>query len=128
MVRRTAGVVGARAEQLACQFLNGKGLTTITRNYRCRLGEIDLVMRHGDCLVFAEVRYRGGRRFTRAVLTVDMHKQRKLIRTAALFLSGRPQFANTPVRFDVVAIDADSRGHESIEWLRDAFRPRDAAL
>ena len=85
-------------------------------------------MRHGDCLVFAEVRYRGGRRFTRAMLTVDVHKQRKLIRTAALFLAGRPQFANNPVRFDVVAIDADGLGSHTIEWLRDAFRPRDASL
>ena len=85
-------------------------------------------MRDGGCLVFVEVRYRGGRRFTRAGLTVDMRKQRKLIRTAALFLAGRPQFANLPVRFDVVAIDTDDHGGQTIEWLLDAFRPPDASL
>ena len=128
MVRATTRAVGARAEQIACRYLNDKGLTTITRNFRCRLGEVDLVMRHDDCLVFVEVRYRGTRPITLARLTVDTRKQQKLIRTAALFLSKRPQFANTLIRFDVVAIDADDRGGQTIEWLRDAFRPGDSSL
>ena len=128
MVRRTTRAVGDRAEQLACEFLTGKGLRTITRNFRCRLGEIDLVMRHGECLVFVEVRFRGGRRITGAGMTVDIHKQRKLLRTAALFIAGRPALANSAVRFDVVAIDADERGEQTLDWIRDAFRPGDASL
>jgi putative endonuclease len=76
-----------------------------------------------DCLVFAEVRYRRSDRFVTAGLTVDRHKQRKLIRTAALYLARRPRFANHTVRFDVVAIEGDT-----INWIRDAFRPADSAL
>jgi len=128
VVRRNTRTVGADAEKLACKFLNAQGLTNVTQNFRCRLGEIDLVMFDDDCLVFTEVRYRSGSCLTHAGLTVDTRKQKKLIRTAALFLARRPQFANSPVRFDVVAIDTDARHGETIEWIRDAFRPLDAAL
>ena len=76
-----------------------------------------------DCLVFVEVRYRGSRRISPARLTVDTNKQRKLIRTAAMYLAKRSKFADSKVRFDIAAIDGDS-----MEWLRDAFRPADASL
>ena len=76
-----------------------------------------------DCLVFVEVRYRGGRRLSPASQTVDAHKQRKIIRTAAMYLANRPRFANNKVRFDVAAIDGTK-----MHWLRDAFRPGDASL
>lgn len=128
MARRDTRTVGFDAEQLADQFLTREGLIPITRNFRCRLGEIDLIMRDEDCLVFVEVRYRSNNRFTRAGLTVDIHKQRKIIQTAALFLAKRAQFANSIVRFDVVAVDADERGNETIEWIKDAFRPADSRL
>ncbi len=85
-------------------------------------------MRDGNCIVFAEVRYRSGKRLTRARLSVDDRKQRKLIRTAALFLSRRPRLADRTVRFDVVAIDVDARHGATIEWVRDAFRPTDSSL
>ena len=85
-------------------------------------------MRDGDCLVFIEVRYRAMNRFARASLSVDRHKQRKIIRTAALFLTRRAAYANSKVRFDVVAIDADACGEQTIEWIRDAFRPTDSSL
>ena len=85
-------------------------------------------MRDSKCLVFVEVRYRSGRRLVKASVTVDYHKQRKLVRTAAMFLARQPQLAANPVRFDVVAIDADARGEQTIEWVRDAFRPGDASL
>lgn len=81
-----------------------------------------------DCLVFIEVRYRTTNRFSRAGQTVDIHKQRKLIRTAALFLAKRAKFANSLVRFDVVAVDADEHGEKTIEWIKDAFRPADSSL
>ena len=85
-------------------------------------------MHDEDCLVFIEVRYRGSKSFSRAGLTVDSHKQRKLIRTAALFLAKRSRYANSVVRFDVVAIDADEHGEKTIEWIKDAFRPADSSL
>jgi len=118
VVRRDTRTVGADAEHLASQFLRRQDLIPVTRNFRCRLGEIDLIMLDKDCLVFIEVRYRASNRFSRASQTVDIHKQRKLIRTAALFLAKRAKFANSLVRFDVVAIDADEHGEKTIEWIK----------
>ncbi len=103
-------------------------MALVMRNFRCRLGEIDLIMTDDDCLVFVEVRYRGRNRFVAAKLTVDGHKQRKIIRTAALFIARKSRFANSVVRFDVVAIDTNASGEETIEWIRDAFRPSDSRL
>ncbi|HSG58175.1 MAG TPA: YraN family protein [Woeseiaceae bacterium] len=123
MARRTTRALGAAAEELACRYLVDQGLRPIERNFRCRLGEIDLVLLDSRCLVFAEVRYRHSDRFVAAGLTVDYHKQKKLIRTAALYLARRPRFANHTVRFDVVAIEG-----KNVNWIRDAFRPADASL
>lgn len=128
MARVDTRALGRDAERIAEQFLVGRGLAPIARNFRCRLGEIDLIARHAAQLVFVEVRFRGpGSRF-RAQLTVDRHKQNKLVRTAALFVARRPQFANSVMRFDVVAIDDDGAGKTSIDWIRDAFRPQDSGF
>lgn len=128
MVRRNTRAVGSDAERLADRFLTRQGLKPVAQNFRCRLGEIDLIMLDDDCLVFIEVRYRASNRFSAAGRTVDIHKQRKLIRTTALFLAKRPQFTNHIVRFDIVAIDADEDGNKTIEWIKDAFRPADSSL
>ena len=128
MVRADTRTLGFDAEQLATDFLAREGTQIIQRNFRCRLGEIDLIVRDDRCIAFVEVRYRGSRSFSRAVLTVDRHKQKKLIRTAALYLSKRPRYADCTTRFDVVAIDADAGGDLSIDWIRDAFRPADNQL
>lgn len=121
-----AGTVGARAEDLACQYLRAEGLRLLAQNFRRRGGEIDLIMFDDDVLVFVEVRFRTTARFAQPGLTVDIHKQRKLIRTAALFLASNPQLADATTRFDVVAV-VDSN-HPQCEWMRDAFRPEDSAL
>ena len=128
MARADTRTLGFDAEQLADKFLKRQGLAPVTRNFRCRLGEIDLIARDGDAIVFVEVRYRAFNRFSRAGLTVDIHKQRKLIRTAALFTAQRSKYANCVMRFDVVAIDADEHGKKTIDWIKDAFRPADSRL
>jgi putative endonuclease len=128
LARVDTRTVGFDAERVAEDFLIREGLSPITQNFRCRLGEIDLVARDRDCLVFVEVRSRGAGSFTRARLTVDVHKQRKLIRTAALYVTKRPQYANSVMRFDVVAIDTDEHGETTIDWIKDAFRPGDSRL
>jgi putative endonuclease len=128
VVRATTRAVGSNAENLALQFLQNEGLTPVQRNFRCRLGELDLIMHDDNCLVIVEVRYRGSNSLVPASLTIDQRKQRKLIRTAALYLAWNQRFANSPLRFDVLAIDADTRNEISIEWIRDAFRPADASL
>jgi putative endonuclease len=103
------------------------GLKPVARNFRSRGGEIDLIMLHGNCLTFIEVRCRSSRRFLHPALSVDRRKQRKIMRTAALFLAGERCFSGYAVRFDVVAIDGAGK-HDSVEWIRDAFRPDDSVL
>ena len=83
-------------------------------------------MLDGDCLTFIEVRFRNSTRFTAPAPTVDFRKQRKIVRTAAMFLSSQRRFANRTVRFDVVAISGDRS--TQVEWIRDAFRPGDSSM
>jgi putative endonuclease len=115
--------VGRRNERLAESYLKSAGLTPVTRNFRCRLGEIDLVMLDGSVLVFVEVRYRRPNRFVSAAATVDGFKQRKLCNAAAIFLAEQPRYGEHVVRFDVVGIDGPNAGNSTIQWLKDAFRP-----
>jgi putative endonuclease len=124
--RGPAGPVGDRAEQLAFRYLVARGLEPVARNFRSRGGEIDLIMRDAACLVFIEVRYRNSARFAAASHTVDHHKQRKIIRTAAWFLSRKPRYANDVIRFDIVAVEGAERPR--VDWIRDAFRPNDSTL
>ncbi len=122
MARADTGSIGRQAEKLALDHLKAQGLKEITRNFRCRLGEIDLVMKDRDCLVFAEVRFRSQNSFSSAADSVDCHKQRKIIKTAAAFLGCHPQYSNCTVRFDVVGLDK-SGDQTSLRWIKDAFRP-----
>ena len=123
MARANTRTLGNDAEQLAFQFLRRQGLKPVSRNFRCRLGEIDLIMLAGECLVFIEVRYRAPNRFARATLTVDRRKQHKLAKAAAMFLALSPFYQRHCTRFDVVGVDRDVDNRVSIEWLADAFRP-----
>ena len=123
MARADTGSVGRQAEKLALDHLKAQGLKEITRNFRCRMGEVDLVMKDGDCLVFAEVRFRSRNNYASAVGSVDRHKQRKIIRTASAFLGLHPQYGNCVVRFDVIGLDK-SGDQTSLRWIRDAFRPQ----
>jgi len=113
---------GARAEQLALDYLRQQGLTSLSRNFRCRFGEIDLVMRDAECLVFIEVRYRSANRYASAALSVDARKQAKIVRTATYFLSRNQYLSDCPVRFDVVAFDSPEDDRDKLQWTKDAFR------
>ncbi|TCV93826.1 putative endonuclease [Luteibacter rhizovicinus] len=112
--RRAAG---DRCEARARTFLEGQGLTFVEANYQTRCGEIDLVMREGDTLVFVEVRYRSGRAFGGAAASVTASKQQKLIRAASFYLLRYPRDAQRPCRFDVVAFEGDAPP----DWHRGAF-------
>ncbi len=98
-----------------------KGLQPVTRNFRSRGGEIDLIMLHDNCLVFVEVRYRRSVRLASPAATVNQTKQQKIVRTAAQYLATRRRYARHATRFDVVSITGS--GGENIEWIQDAFRP-----
>lgn len=107
--------IGRDAEDRALAALARQGLRVVARNYRCRGGEIDLVMRDGDCLVFVEVRFRRRADFGGALSSVDRRKQQRLILAARHYLASSGW--SGPCRFDVVGID---RGREA-QWIRDAF-------
>lgn len=112
---------GANAEQQALEFLQAHGLKIVERNYRCRLGEIDLICEDGRWLVFIEVRFRQHHHYGTAAETVTPHKQRKLIRTAQHFLQHHPRRARNPARFDVIGVQGPA-GNATIDWIKDAFQ------
>ncbi len=122
----TTGAVGREAEQLAFEFLVERGLRPVARNFYCRGGEIDLIMLDEDCLTFVEVRFRASKAFVSASQTVDWHKQRKIVRTAAMFIARNSRFATRTMRFDVVAIEGTTA--DSVDWIKDAFRPDNSTL
>lgn len=107
---------GRRAEREALAFLQARGLRLIESNYRCRVGEIDLVMAQRDTLVFVEVRMRVNRRFGGAAASVTPAKQRRLCAAARHYLLTRGD-PGGPVRFDVVALE----GGAPPSWIVNAF-------
>lgn len=106
---------GQLAEDLASAYLQAQDVKILTRNYRLRGGEIDLIGQDGDYLVFIEVRYRGSEDFGGALGSIDRRKQQRIIHTAQYYLMQQPK--DLACRFDVVAINAK---HE-ISWLKNAF-------
>src|SRR5205085_5297238 len=93
---------GARAEDLCAELLRAAGLRLLERNWRCRLGEIDLIAEEGRMVVFAEVRMRSGGGFGGAAESVTAAKRARLIAAARLYLTRRPQ---AECRFDVFLVE-----------------------
>jgi putative endonuclease len=112
--------LGQAAENLACEFLQHRGLVLLQRNYRCRRGELDLVMRQGDTTVFVEVRYRSPSAFADGITSVDRHKQARLLAAAQYYLQQHPETSRHPCRFDVVAV-TPAHGENCVEWITNAF-------
>ena len=108
--------IGKDAEIHAERWLVRAGLRLVARNYRCRGGEIDLIMRDGHQLVFVEVRLRRDRRFGGALASIDYRKQRRLTLAATHFLQRHPW--EGPCRFDVVGL---SEPNGEPQWVKHAF-------
>ncbi|MCS7016777.1 MAG: YraN family protein [Gemmatales bacterium] len=100
---------GLWAEQMAADFLRRYGYRILRRNYRCPLGELDIVAREGNTLVFVEVRATGGEDAARAALSLDDRKQAQLWRVANYFLKLHG-LVNTTARFDAVVVARSSAG------------------
>ncbi|MDQ2075074.1 YraN family protein [Marinimicrobium sp. ABcell2] len=111
---------GQQAEALAETFLQRQGLQPRERNYRCKAGEIDLIMSQGETLIFVEVRLRSNARFASAAESVDARKQHKLLRAAQHYLLQRRLTDKVQCRFDVVAFDRGLKP-DGITWLPNAF-------
>lgn len=105
---------GPQAEHAAALYLIQRGLQLVGKNYRCRFGEIDLIMRSGATLVFVEVRSRRSRAFGGASASIDAHKQQKLIAAAQHYLARLGKIP--PCRFDALLFNGSD-----IEWIQNAF-------
>lgn len=115
--------LGQRGEALAAAFLVARRYVIVARNYRCRLGEIDLVALDGATLVFVEVRSRSGERLGTPFESVDPRKQARVARVARHFVATRG-YADRDARFDVVGVRFD-REPPAVEHVQGAFELRE---
>lgn len=112
---------GRDAENSACIFLERQGLQLLTRNFRCKYGEIDLIMQDRDMLVFVEVRLRRNMRYGGPLASITPDKQRKLLTAAEIYLqqhNARDRYAG--MRFDVLGL-TETGGQTRFEWIKNAF-------
>ena len=117
-VRTPKQRAGDTAEDAAAKHLAAAGCRIVARNARYRDGEVDLVARERDVLVFVEVRMRVSLRFGGAAVSVNTLKQKRIARAAQHWLLGEYGERWPACRFDVVTVD----GSGTIEWIRDAFQ------
>lgn len=117
-VRTPKQRAGDAAEDAAAKHLAAAGCRIVARNARYRDGEVDLIARERDVLVFVEVRMRVSLRFGGAAVSVNTLKQKRIARAAQHWLLGEYGERWPACRFDVVTVD----GSGTIEWIRDAFQ------
>ena len=112
-------ILGERGEKLAARYLQKKKYVILARNFRTKLGEIDLIARDKDCVCFVEVKTR--RSWDVPQEAVAWQKQRKLVRLAQSYLKQNYQSVDVRCRFDVVAIEEQGDGKHKIEFIENAF-------
>ncbi|OEY66687.1 YraN family protein [Marinobacter sp. X15-166B] len=117
----TTKQTGDWAETYAARYLEQHGVRIIARNVFSRGGEIDLIGRQGDTLVFFEVRFRRAGSLVSAAESITPQKQRRLIRAASYYLHRHGLWDNS-ARFDVIAIDPDGTGTHNIQWIKNAIQ------
>ncbi|MDD4914608.1 MAG: YraN family protein [Methylococcales bacterium] len=108
---------GNRAEQLALAYLRQQGLHLVCSNFRCKTGELDLVMKDGEVLVIVEVRFRKSEQFGGALASITRQKQMRIISATQHYVIMH-KLSHAAIRFDVVAIVGDNR----INWIKNAFQ------
>lgn len=113
-------VTGENAEKNALAYLEENGLQMLEKNFRSRYGEIDLIMRDGEMLVFVEVRYRETDHFGDGADSITVAKRNRIIKTANHFLTTR-KLENSICRFDVVSASNSDDTRLQLKWIKDAF-------
>jgi len=113
--------LGKSAEDIAAEHLRRNGLEIVTRNYRRRNGELDIVARADDVLAIVEVRTRSSETFGGAAASIDGWKRHKIIRAAQQLLQQEKELARLRVRFDVIVIHDAASGRPRVEWIKHAF-------
>lgn len=113
-------LLGDYWENVALDYLKQNQLKKVTRNFNCKLGEIDIIMTEGDTLVFIEVKYRKNADFVSPEESVTRSKQLKIIKASQLFLLKNKKFQKMNCRFDVVSLTGD-KNNSKINWIKNAF-------
>ncbi|HUN74468.1 MAG TPA: YraN family protein [Steroidobacteraceae bacterium] len=113
--------LGAQAEKVAAEYLAAQGAELLLKNYRRRLGELDLVALHRGTLLIVEVRTRSSAAYGGAAASIDGLKRRRIVRAAQQLLQQRRDLARLPVRFDVAVVSQLSAAQPAVEWIRGAF-------
>ena len=108
---------GQSAEQQALTYLQQQGLTLVCSNFRCKMGELDLVMKDGAALVIVEVRFRQSEQFGGALASITRQKQARIVAATQHYVIIN-QLSNASIRFDVVAVSGDNR----LNWIKNAFQ------
>ena len=111
--------LGSEGEVLALQFLRKKGYVILAQNYKTRIGEIDIIAKDGETIVFVEVKARSNDSFGSPYESVNTTKRQKLKNLALLYL--KKQKKEFPTRFDVISITCLGNGHKEIQHITDAF-------
>ncbi len=112
-------LLGSEGESLALRFLKRKGYTILARNYQTRIGEIDIIAKDGETVVFIEVKTRSSDTFAAPFESVNVTKRMKMRNVASLFL--KKHSPELPARFDVISVTRNGKGQVSIHHIRDAF-------
>ena len=112
---------GLRFEDQARDYLLQHGLLLLQTNYRCRFGEIDLIMRDGEAICFIEVKFRKSLAFGGAADAIPHSKQRKIIKTALFYLAAHKRLAGHALRFDALLIQQQPAGTNDLNWIKNAF-------
>ena len=108
---------GQSAEQQALSYLQQQGLTLVCSNFRCKMGELDLVMKDGTALVIVEVRFRQSEQFGGALASITRQKQARIVAATQHYVIIN-KLSNASIRFDVVAVSGDNR----LNWIKNAFQ------
>jgi putative endonuclease len=110
--------LGSAAEERAALLLRQAGYDVLARNFRCRMGELDIIARRGRLLIIAEVRLRSSAEFGGAAASITAAKRARIVRAARYLLMRRPSLANLTVRFDTLLLSTSTG---LIEWIEGAF-------
>lgn len=113
--------LGSEWEKKAAEYLIQNGCSIIDVNYRCRLGEIDIIMQDGDEICFVEVKYRTGRQYGCSVEAVNRSKQQRIRKSADYYITTKLHTQNILCRFDVLGFDMDKHGNVNITHIKNAF-------
>jgi len=114
--------IGKQAEQYACQFILAQGLQIIAQNWYCRQGEIDIIARDDDTVIFIEVRYRKRAEYGNGAESVHYYKRKRIISCARHYIHTHPATEKCMIRFDVFSMSKDSDGQFNSHWIQDAFQ------